>query len=66
MQYQEYIKKNILEPLGMKTTTYEYGDVGPDKLAHGYRWLNEKWNEETLLHDTKDGSWGAHASRAGA
>jgi len=59
MQYQDYIKKNILEPLGMKTTTYEYGDVAADKLAHGYRWLNEKWNEETLLHDTKDGSWGA-------
>lgn len=59
MQYQEYIKKNILEPLGMKTTTYEYGNVAPDKLAHGYRWLNEKWNEEELLHDTKDGSWGA-------
>ena len=59
MQYQQYIKKNILEPLGMKTTTYEYADVAPDKLAHGYRWLNEKWNEEELLHDTKDGSWGA-------
>jgi CubicO group peptidase (beta-lactamase class C family) len=59
MQYQDYIKKNIFEPLGMKTTTYEYGDVAPDKLAHGYRWLNEKWNEEVLLHDTKDGSWGA-------
>ncbi len=59
MRYQDYIKKNILEPLGMKTTTYEYGDVAADKLAHGYRWLNEKWNEETLLHDTKDGSWGA-------
>jgi CubicO group peptidase (beta-lactamase class C family) len=59
MQYQEYIKKNLLEPLGMKTTTYEYGDVAPDKLAHGYRWLNQKWNEEELLHDTKDGSWGA-------
>lgn len=59
MQYQEYIKKNILEPLGMKTSTYEYGDVAPDKLAHGYRWLNNKWNQEELLHDTKDGSWGA-------
>ena len=59
MQYQEYIKKNIFEPLGMKTTTYEYADVAADKLAHGYRWLNEKWNEEELLHDTKDGSWGA-------
>jgi len=59
MRYQDYIKKNILEPLGMKTTTYEYGDVAPDKLAHGYRWLNEQWNEEVLLHDTRDGSWGA-------
>ena len=59
MQYQEYIKKNIFEPLGMKSATYEFGDVPADKLAHGYRWLNEQWNEETLLHDTKDGSWGA-------
>jgi CubicO group peptidase (beta-lactamase class C family) len=59
MRYQDYIKKNILEPLGMNTTTYEFGDVAADKLAHGYRWLNEKWNEETLLHDTPDGSWGA-------
>ena len=59
MRYQDYIRKNIWEPLNMKTTTYEYGDVAPDKLAHGYRWLNQKWNEEELLHDTKDGSWGA-------
>jgi CubicO group peptidase (beta-lactamase class C family) len=36
--------------------------VAPDQLAHGYRWLNEKWNEETLLHDTPDGSWGAMGS----
>ncbi len=62
MRYQDYIKKYILEPLGMKTTTYEYADVAPDKLAHGYRWLNEKWNEEELLHDTPDGSWGAMGS----
>jgi CubicO group peptidase (beta-lactamase class C family) len=59
MRYQDYIKKNIWEPLGMTTTTYEYSDVARDKLAHGYRWLNEKWNEEQLLHDTRDGSWGA-------
>jgi CubicO group peptidase (beta-lactamase class C family) len=59
MRYQDYIKRNIWEPLGMTSTTYEYGDVAPDKLAHGYRWLNQKWNEETLLHDAPDGSWGA-------
>jgi CubicO group peptidase (beta-lactamase class C family) len=58
-RFQDYVRKNIWGPLGMKTCTYEYGDIAPDKLAHGYRWLNEKWNEETLLHDTPDGSWGA-------
>jgi len=62
IRYQDFIKKNIWQPLGMATSTWEYGDVAPDKLAHGYRWLNNKWNEETLLHDTKDGSWGAMGS----
>ena len=57
--YQQYIRENIWRPLGMKTTEWEYGRVAPDKLAHGYRWLNNKWNEEVLLHDKADGSWGA-------
>ena len=61
-RYQDYIKENIWQPLGMKTSEWEFGNVGADKLAHGYRWLNEKWNEETLLHDTPDGSWGAMGS----
>ena len=59
MRYQDYLKKNIFEPLGMSNTTYEFADVDAAKLAHGYRWLNNKWNEEVLLHDTPDGSWGA-------
>ena len=59
MRYQDYIRKSIWEPLEMNTTTYEFENVAAGKLAHGYRWLNEKWNEEELLHDTKDGSWGA-------
>ncbi len=62
MRYQDYIRQNILLPLGMQTTTYEFADVVPNKLAHGYRWLNNKWNEEILLHDTPDGSWGAMGS----
>lgn len=61
-RYQDYIRENIWKPLGMKTSQWEYGNVVPDKLAHGYRWLNEKWNEEELLHDTPDGSWGAMGS----
>ncbi len=57
--YQQYIRENIWLPLGMKNTEWEYANVAPDKLAHGYRWLNEKWNEEELLHDKPDGSWGS-------
>jgi CubicO group peptidase (beta-lactamase class C family) len=61
-RYQDYIRENIWKPLGMKTSEWEYGNIAPDNLAHGYRWLNEKWNEEELLHDTPDGSWGAMGS----
>ncbi len=57
--YQKYIRENIWKPLGMKNTEWEYGNVAPEKLAHGYRWLNEKWIEEELLHDKPDGSWGS-------
>lgn len=61
-RYQDYIKENIWQPLGMKNAEWEYGNVPADKLAHGYRWLNENWMEEQLLHDTPDGSWGAMGS----
>lgn len=54
--YQEYITENILTPLGMTHTIWEYTLAPADKLAHGYRWLNGQWNDEPLLHD---GSYGA-------
>src|SRR5258708_32753159 len=54
--YQQYITENILAPLGMKHTLWEYTRAPEGLLAHGYRWLNDKWNEEPLLHD---GSYGA-------
>ncbi len=60
--YQQYVRENIWRPLGMSTTEWEFGRIAPDKLAHGYRWLNDKWVEEMLLHDTPDGSWGAMGS----
>ncbi|MBL7743056.1 MAG: beta-lactamase family protein [Chitinophagaceae bacterium] len=61
-RYQDYIKENIWLPLGMKTSEWEYSNIASEKFAHGYRWLNEKWNEETPLHDAPDGSWGAMGS----
>lgn len=60
--YQQFIREKIWKPLGMQNAEWEYSRVAPDKLAHGYRWINENWREEELLHDTPDGSWGAMGS----
>ncbi|MFZ9662184.1 MAG: serine hydrolase domain-containing protein, partial [Chitinophagaceae bacterium] len=54
--YQEYIKENILDPLGMTHTYWEYTKVPSKDLAHGYRWLNNNWEDQELEHD---GSWGS-------
>ncbi len=55
-QYEQYISENILHPLRMKNTKWEFTQVAPQQLAHGYRWLNNGWVEQPLLHD---GSYGA-------
>ena len=54
--YQEYITENILKPLGMTHTYWEYDKVPKELLAHGYRWMDNQWVEQPLLHD---GSYGA-------
>jgi CubicO group peptidase (beta-lactamase class C family) len=54
--YEAYITENILKPLGMNHTYYEYDDAPKNLLAHGYRWLDNAWVEQPLLHD---GSYGA-------
>lgn len=55
-QYQRYITDNILKPLGMTHTVWEYTEVPANLLAQGYRWEDNQWKEEALLHD---GSYGA-------
>jgi len=54
--YEDYITENILKPLGMTHTYWEYTKVPQEQLARGYRWLNNEWVEQPLLHD---GSYGA-------
>ncbi len=54
--YQQYIKENILAPLSMQDTYWEYTKVPDRQLAHGYRLARAGWQEEPLLHD---GSFGA-------
>lgn len=55
---QEYINRQILAPLGMKNTHWEFTSVPPGQLAHGYRWEEEQWKEEKLLHDGVFGPMG--------
>ncbi len=58
MSYQEYISRNILAPLGMTHTVWEYTQASTSLLARGYRWLNGNWQEEVLLHDGVYGAMG--------
>lgn len=54
--FQDYIMLNILEPLGMEQTYWEYDSVPAGQLAMGYRWEDGQWKLEPMLHD---GSYGA-------
>jgi CubicO group peptidase (beta-lactamase class C family) len=57
--YESYITENILLPLGMTHTCFEFNKVPVDRLAHGYRWLDKQWVEQPMLHD------GAYRSMGG-
>jgi CubicO group peptidase (beta-lactamase class C family) len=56
MPYRQYIAAEILQPLGMTSTTLEPSSVAADRLAQGYRWEDEQWKEEPQL---RDGAFGA-------
>lgn len=54
--YQSYITDQILSPLGMNNTYWDYADVPDGELVQGYRWEDEKFKEEPMLHT---GAFGA-------
>src|SRR5207302_157302 len=56
--YADYVAANILRPLGMTSTTLEPTKVPADRLAHGYRWEDERWKEERQLPHGAGGSMG--------
>ncbi|PZX51438.1 serine hydrolase domain-containing protein [Algoriphagus chordae] len=56
--YQEYITENILLPLGMSHTYWEIDDAPQHELAIGYRWEDEQWKLEPMLHDGAFGAMG--------
>ena len=56
LPYDNYITKNILVPLAMQGTTYEYNTVPKNLFANGYRYINDQWRKEQPL---KNGIYGA-------
>lgn len=56
--YQEYITREILRPLGMTNTVWEYTQVPPGRMALGYRWEHDQWQAEPILHDGTFGAMG--------
>ncbi len=56
--YEKYITENILRPLGMNNTYWEYSDVPTDLLVNGYRLIGSKWMKEKMLHSGAYGAMG--------
>lgn len=56
--YQDYITREILRPLGMNDTVWEYDRIPAGKFALGYRWEHGAWKPEPILHDGTFGAMG--------
>jgi len=56
--YQQYITEELLQPLGMHETVWDLRDVPDGELALGYRWEDEQWKPEPMLHTGAYGSIG--------
>jgi len=56
--YSQFVRREILEPLGMTRTTFEIDDLPAGSLAQGYRHHDGTWDPARLEHD---GAYGAMA-----
>ena len=56
VRYQDYIRRELMIPLGMGSTTYDIFASPPQRRAIGYRWVGTAWAREP---DMKDGAFGA-------
>lgn len=55
---EAYTKEKIFIPLGMNNTEWEYTKVPATKLASGYRYEDNKYKKEELLHHGTYGAMG--------
>lgn len=58
MDYQDYTRTHIFEPLGMSSTVWEYEDAPADRLALGYAWIDGDWVQVPHEHDGAFGAMG--------
>lgn len=56
VRYQDYIRREIMAPLGMGSTGYDVLNGPQDMRALGYRWEDNAWVREP---DMADGAFGA-------
>jgi CubicO group peptidase (beta-lactamase class C family) len=56
--YREFVSREILQPLGLKSTFWEAASVPADRIAHGYRWQDGQWLREVPLADGAFGAMG--------
>lgn len=55
-RYQDYIRREIMLPLGMTSTTYDVFRSPQARRSIGYRWQDNRWVREPNM---KDGAFGA-------
>ncbi len=58
MDFQDYTRENIFEPLGMNSTVWEYERAPAERLALGYDWVDEAWINIPLEHHGAYGAMG--------
>ncbi|MGE0180256.1 MAG: serine hydrolase domain-containing protein [Sphingomonas sp.] len=54
--YQDYIREEIMRPLGMEASGYDISRSPPERRAIGWRWENDAYAREP---DMRDGAFGA-------
>ncbi|HVF55936.1 MAG TPA: serine hydrolase domain-containing protein, partial [Pyrinomonadaceae bacterium] len=56
--YAQYVRDEILRPLGMSASTFEVSEIPRERVAAGYRWEENAWKAEALLAHGSFGSMG--------
>jgi D-alanyl-D-alanine-carboxypeptidase/D-alanyl-D-alanine-endopeptidase len=64
MPYQDYIKRTIIEPLGMTRTTFDAVAESRGDYAFGYRLDEGQWSRERIEPDGEVGAMGGLATTA--